>query len=323
MRSLRINGSTCRLRGQGNGRVTAPKPARWRPWVSSKDGIRALRFALSLMVAAMLTAISPVRAEQLQELRDCATCPVLVEVPAGTFVRMDRLGGPEFPVRFDRPYALGKYTVTRAEFAVFVEATGHQASGCTIWQTFGSRQDPQMDWRRPGFEPAPDEPVVCVSWHDAQAYIDWLRQKTGEPYRLPSEAEWEYAARAGAVPDGAYRLRAGLKPGGANCADCGGVGMMGREDILSTKPVGTYEPNAFGLHEMLGNVAQWVADCANPSFAGAPQDGSAWLEGDCAKRISRGGTWHSNWNELASYREAIQPDQRRNDTGFRVAKTLR
>jgi formylglycine-generating enzyme required for sulfatase activity len=87
--------------------------------------------------------------------------------------------------------------------------------------------------------------------------------------------------------------------------------------------LGTYEPNAFDLYDMMGNVAQWVADCANPSIAEAPQDGSAWLAGDCTQRLTRGGTWHSDWNELASYRKAVKRDERRNDTGFRVAKTLR
>jgi formylglycine-generating enzyme required for sulfatase activity len=192
-------------------------------------------------------------------------------------VRIDRLGGAEFLVRFEQPYAIGKYPVTRADYAAFVQATGYTARGCTLWRSFGSRQDPQTDWRAPGLEQARDEPVVCVSWPQAEAYINWLREQTGEPYRLPSEAEWEHAARAGAAIDGAYWLKGGLKPGGANCADCGGIGMMGREDLLSTKAVGMYEPNAFGLHEMLGNVAQGVADCANPSFAGAPQDGSSWI----------------------------------------------
>jgi formylglycine-generating enzyme required for sulfatase activity len=162
-----------------------------------------------------------------------------------------------------------------------------------------------------------------VSWHEAQAYVDWLTRQTGQLYRLPSEAEWEYAARAGAVSDSTYWLRAGLKAGGANCADCDGIGTMRREDLLSTKAVGTYAPNAFGLYDMMGNVAQWVADCARVSFAETPQDGSAWLAGDCTRRLTRGGSWHSNWNELASVREAIPADQRRNDTGFRVAKTLR
>ena len=276
-----------------------------------------------LSVAVAVAVATLLQAEPAREWRDCATCPVLVEVPAGAFVRVDRLGGPEFPVRLERPFAIGKYAVTRAEFGAFVQASGYTARGCTLWQSFGSRQDPQADWRAPRLEQAPDEPVVCVSWHDAQAYANWLREQTGEAYRLPSEAEWEYAARAGAAIDGTYWLKGGLKPGAANCADCGGIGMMGREDLLSTKVVGTYEPNAFGLHDMMGNVAQWVADCANPSFAGAPQDGSAWLAGNCAERITRGGTWHSNWNELASYRHAIPADQRRNDTGFRVAKMLR
>jgi formylglycine-generating enzyme required for sulfatase activity len=276
---------------------------------------------LAIVLLALATAL--VQADPPREFRDCATCPVLVQVPAGTFERRETLDGPTFPVRFARSYAIGKYAVTRAEFAAFVEATGHAARGCMLWRTFGSKQDTQANWHAPGLEQAEDEPVVCVSWHEAQAYVDWLTRQTGQLYRLPSEAEWEYAARAGAVSDSTYWLRAGLKAGGANCADCDGIGTMRREDLLSTKAVGTYAPNAFGLYDMMGNVAQWVADCARVSFAETPQDGSAWLAGDCTRRLTRGGSWHSNWNELASVREAIPADQRRNDTGFRVAKTLR
>lgn len=99
------------------------------------------------------------------------------------------MGGPTFWVHFERPYAIGKYTVTRAEFAAFVEATGYTARGCTPWRSFGSRLEAQADWGAPGLEQEPKEPVGGVSWHDAQTYVDWLRQKTGEPYRLPSEAE--------------------------------------------------------------------------------------------------------------------------------------
>jgi formylglycine-generating enzyme required for sulfatase activity len=113
-----------------------------------------------------------------------------------------------------------------------------------------------------------------------------------------------------------------------DCATCPALiempaGAFERLDLLSTMPVGSYEPNAFGLYEMMGNVAQWVADCANTSCAEAPQDGLAWLAGDCTQRLARGGTWHSNWSEFASYRKAITADGRRNDTGFRVAKSLR
>jgi formylglycine-generating enzyme required for sulfatase activity len=282
-----------------------------------------MRVVLILTVAAMMAAALLAWAEQPRERRDCATCPVLIEVPAGAFLRQDRLGGPTLVVRFERPYAIGKYAVTRAEFEAFVQATGHTARGCMLWRSFGRRQDLQADWRAPGLAQAPNAPVVCVSWHDGQAYVVWLAVQTGEPYRLPRAAEWEDAARAGAPADSSYGLKVGLKPGGATCADCGDIGMMGHADVLSTKAVGTDDPSPFGIHEMLGNVAQWVADCATPSFAEAPQDGSAWLAGDCNRRIRRGGRWPSNWSERAGYREAIQADQRRNGTGFRVAKTLR
>ena len=150
-----------------------------------------------------------------------------------------------------------------------------------------------------------------VNWDDAQAYVAWLSRKTGKPYRLLSEAEWEYAAQAGS----------GREARGANQANCGGCGS--RWDGRQTAPVGSFAANAFGLHDMLGNVWEWTADCWNESHAGAVADGSTRLSGDCSRRVLRGGSWDSNpvLSRSAS-RISYPSDFRGAVNGFRVARTL-
>ena len=145
---------------------------------------------------------------------------------------------------------------------------------------------------------------------------------TGETYRLPSEAEWDRAARAGAADDFTYAFRAGIGMIGANCEDCAGIGLMGREDLLSTGPVGRYPPNPLGLFDMTGNAAEWVQDCFHASYEGAPGDGTPWLSGDCDQRLTRGGTWFSLWSELAPFREGREVEYRGNGVGFRVFREL-
>ena len=131
-----------------------------------------------------------------------------------------------------------------------------------------------------------DRPVINVSWDDAQAFVGWLSQETGESYRLPSEAEWEYAARAGTETRYSWGDEIGTNR--ANCDGCGS-----QWDDRQTAPVGSFPPNPFGLHDMHGNVGEWVEDCWNDSYRSAPADGIAWLSGDCDRRLSRGGSWWS------------------------------
>ena len=225
----------------------------------------------------------------------------MVAIPSGKFM----MGSPVTePGRFDsegpqhlvsvRAFALSKFDVTNAEFRTFLQETGYQPAPC----------DPilGLTWRSPGrglaYPPGetdpPLEPAVCLSWKDAQAYIAWLNSKVrglpsarrsrDGPYRLPSEAEWEYAARGGTVTARWWGDAIGV--GNANCNGCGS-----KWDGTLIAPVGSFGPNPFGLYDMLGNVWQWVEDCWNESYVGAPTDGGPWMRGDCTKHVLRGGSW--------------------------------
>ena len=158
--------------------------------------------------------------------------------------------------------------------------------------------------------------MINVSWNDATEYVAWLSSQTGAEYRLPSEAEWEYAARAGS----ATKYSWGNEIGG-NRANCGGDNCG--DQWAYTAPVGSFAPNAFGLHDMHGNVIEWVEDCLNASYAGAPVDGSAWLSGNCAVRVLRGGSWSGYPRSLrAAIRYWLISGYRDGLIGFRAARTL-
>ena len=158
--------------------------------------------------------------------------------------------------------------------------------------------------------------MINVGWDDAQLYVQWLSEQTGHAYRLPTEAEWEYAARAGTTT--AYSWGNDI---GRNLANCDGCGSQWDED--RTAPVGSFPANAFGLHDMHGNVWEWVLDCWNDTYSGAPTDGSAWLSGNCGRRVLRGGSWVSYPRNLRSaYRDWYPPGIRNYIIGFRVARTL-
>jgi formylglycine-generating enzyme required for sulfatase activity len=288
---------------------------------NGRKKIVSLRKAL---FAALFVASPGIVAAQPVEFQECETCPVMVEIPPGSLERSDTLDGANFTVNIAAPYAIAKTEVTIEQFELFVEETGASITGCTIWTTVGPETPRRVSWKSPFTQTGvfPDHPVVCVSWDDAQAYVAWLSEKTGQAYRLPSEAEWAYAARAGAPNDPTWWLAGYMGPGEANCADCTGVGPMGREDELSTLLAATYVPNPFGLHDMLGNAGEWVADCYNKSIGGAPADGTAWQTGDCSRHVNMGGNWHDEWLSLASQRAGLGATQRVNDVGFRVARSL-
>ena len=275
------------------------------------------------LVAALALSI-PLAATAAQgEFQDCEACPVMVEVPPGSFARAHNLDEPAYGVAIGYAFAIGRFEVTVGEFREFAQETGFESGGCQLFRTVGFENYPQGGWEDPGFRQRDTRPVVCVSWDDAQAYAAWISHKTGATYRLPSEAEWEYAARAGTGLTSQWFRRGNLEAGGAKCATCFGGDVMGREDELPTASVGGVPLNPFGLSDLLGNAAEWTLDCANPSFASAPADGRPWLEGDCRRRIVRGGTFHSEWGELARFRLAQDRTLATNDVGFRLAKELR
>ena len=283
--------------------------------------------------------------------QDCADCPRMVVIPAGEFAMgspapeagrgVDE--GPQRQVSFAQPFALGRSVVTVAEFRRFAEESGYRteaerdarAQGCSgfIYSDPAAASPGAQavtSWRSPGLTQAESHPVLCVSWNDARAYAQWLSKKTGRRYRLPSEAEWEYAARAGSVsarywgddPVQACRF--------ANVADQSRFQTWGfgqRHECTDghyfTAPAGGYAPNRFGLHDMLGNAWEWTEDCWNASYAGAPADGSAWLSGDCAQRVSRGGSWSTVPRFARSAtRYRNNADHRDNLTGFRLARVV-
>jgi sulfatase modifying factor 1 len=286
-------------------------------------------------------------------LRDCPECPEIVVVPAGRFtmgaqpgeeeteeIYPEDVADPEDPVRsatrvevlIPAPLAIGRFEVTRGEFALFVAETGHDTgSKCAEFEKQIGGQHAERTWRDPGFAQDERHPVACVSWDDAQAYVGWLAGKTGKGYRLLSEAEWEYAARAGTTTRRPWGDDAQAGCAHANIADAAARRVFGAH-LRATEcddghayaaPVGTYRANAFGLHDMLGNAWEWTADCWNASHADAPADGSARTDGKCIGRVVRGGSWLFYPGVTRSaYRTMWIHDNRDIDFGFRVARTL-
>lgn len=265
------------------------------------------------------------------EFQDCPDCPKMVVVPAGSFTmgspasEKDRGSdeGPQRTVTIAKPFAVGKFEVTRDQFEAFMRDSGHDAGNkCWIWGGKESKQRAGMNFRNPGFSQGSDHPVACVNWDDAKAYVAWLSKRTGKAYRLLSEAEWEYAARAGTTTpfstgrtittqqanfDGNYTYNGSRK------------GQFRQKTV----PAGSFAANAFGLHDMHGNVWEWVEDCWNDSYSGAPSDGAARTSGDCIQRVLRGGSWGSEPRNLRSaVRFGSIARLRFNDSGFRVARTL-
>ncbi len=245
--------------------------------------------------------------------QDCPMCPEVIEVPAGSFLRgspafeesRKDAEGPRHEVTISQPLAVGIYEVTFAQWDACV-----RDGGCR-----GYRPGDE-GWNRG------QQPVINVSWEDAQAYVAWLSEKTDLPYRLLSEVEWEYVARAETQTP--FHTGETITPQQANYYSKysykGGRVGPSREQPVS---VGSFQPNAFGLYDMHGNVWEWVQDCWNMNYAGAPRDGQAWEAGDCDQRVARGGSWYYAPDVLRSAsRERYPTDVRNNNGGFRVARIM-
>ena len=246
--------------------------------------------------------------------RDCAVCPEMVVVPAGSFLMGSlpdekhriKWEDPRRRVTIPRPLAVGRYEVTFAEWDACL-ADG----GCAGHRPF--------DW----YWGRGRRPVTNVSWEDAKAYLRWLTQRTGRPYRLLSEAEWEYAARAGTT--GPYHFGTTISTDLANYNGSYWHNPDGPAAYRrKTVPVGSFPPNAFGLHDMHGNLWEWVEDCLHDSYLGAPADGSAWIAGGrCSSRALRGGSWYSGDHRVRSAnRLFLALDNRSHANGIRVARDL-
>jgi serine/threonine-protein kinase len=238
-----------------------------------------------------------------QVLRDCPDCPELVVVPAGEFMMGDTTRPESLPihrVRVGAPLAVGRFPVLRGEYDKFAREISADHA-----------------WRKPGIEQSDRDPVVRVSWADAQLYVHWLSLKSGRSYRLLRAAEWEWAARAGA--ETAYPWGDEPPRGNADCDGCGS-GFDGRR----TAPAASFAANRFGLYDMAGNVWQWVEDCWTPNYSNAPSD-AAQLPGPavCTDRELRGGAWDSRPQALRSGGRLQRPaTNRSNDAGFRIARAL-
>ena len=261
-----------------------------------------LLVALAFLVScASSHAQAPASLQPGEVFRDCAECAEMVVIPAGEFDMGSSDSGAESPqhrVALAKPFAIGRREVTFAEWDLCVTA--------------GSCKYAPSDhgWGRG------DRPVVDVSWDDAVQFVAWLSQKTSQAYRLPSEAEWEYAARGGA--NSSYWWGRDIGSQRANCQECGAVATH------QTVPTGSFRPNAFGLYDTAGNAAEWVQDCWNVSYRGAPHDGSAWSSGDCTLHVLRGGSFASKANAVRSAsRFRYDEDVRYYTNGFRVARDLK
>ena len=275
-----------------------------------------------------------------ETFRDCPTCPELVVIPAGEF-RMGSPGseegrrdteGPQLRVRVER-FALGRYEVTRGEYAAFVAATGRDGDRCRALNGTSWEWSDGASWRSPGFPQTDEDPAVCVSWDDARAYVRWLSGETGRRYRLPSESEWEYAARAGTTTSRYWGAGPSGQCGNANGADAAGKqrfrgwtwAVSCNDGRVFTAPVGTFAANPFGLFDMLGNVWEWVEDCWHDSYQGAPSDARAWTSsGDCGRRVVRGGSWQQLCRGTSGLARAAgaPPPTGSVHQGFRVSRTL-
>jgi formylglycine-generating enzyme required for sulfatase activity len=285
------------------------------------------------------------------EFSDCADCPTMVNIAPGNFLmgtaEADRLidprtdkpatnDAPQHTVAIAYPFAMGKYEISTAEYAAFVAATGYQPQGpCMEFSPPESFSiSTEVDWSNTGFPQTNNSPVVCVSFFDAQAYTNWLSAMTGENYRLPTEAEWEYAARAGSATPFFWGTDTSLTCNYANVRSAGAFTISDRQAIadkegfpcddgyMHSSPVGSFQPNAFGLHDMQGNAWEWVADCNHKNYAGAPTDGSAWLdEKGCQFGIIRSGSYLNLVERSSTTVRAGRPREgRATNMGFRVMR---
>ena len=317
--------------------------------------IVALGVAAIVSPAASLTAQADARSDSVMVpgtvFRDCSSCPEMVIVPGGTFImgspesekgrtravydeegtaitwtsidevvlpveegqRLVVVEGPQRYVTIESPFAIGVYEVTFDEWDACARAGG---CGGVI---------PDNEWWGRG-----RRPVMNVNWNKAQAYVRWLSQATGHEYRLLSKAEWEYVARAGTatarywgeIPSGQCRF------GNGGDAEALAINPEWRtvpctDGYAETAAVGSFEPNLFGLHDVLGNVWEWTQDCWNERYSGGPIDGSAWVSGDCSTRVTHGGGWVNAPEQLRSADRSRTPAEDRYSTvGLRVARPV-
>jgi formylglycine-generating enzyme required for sulfatase activity len=308
---------------------------------------------LFLSACTQNTQDEPATDSQLPvEIQDCTVCPVMVELPAGSFLmgtaEADRLidprtgkpaknDMPQHPVTIGTPFAIGKFEVTAKQFGDFVSASGYQPEApCMEFsppESFTISAD--FNWNDTGFPQTNDAPVGCVSFFDAQAYAAWLSTISGNTYRLPTEAEWEYAARAGSTTPFYWGTDTAVVCDYANVRSAGAFTISKRQaeadvspgfpcddGFAHSAPVGSFLPNAFGLYDMQGNAWEWVTDCNHKNYAGAPTDGSAWLDDrGCQFGVIRSGSYLNLVERSSTTVRAGRPREgRATNMGFRVVR---
>lgn len=273
--------------------------------------------------------------------------PMMANIPAGqltilptTTTKKDGTvvsTGTEVATLPIKPFRLGKYEVTVKEFGQFVAATNYPVpTKCRQMDSKKWFAERPGSWAKNKHSASEFEPVTCIGWDAAQAYVVWLSKETGKHYRLPSEVEWEYAARAGTTSTYPWGEEATQACTFANTADQAAEAAIKRDyDGLESKDhvgvlacndktgyasvVGIYQPNAFGLHDMIGNINEFTQDCANETYPGEAKDGAARIVGDCSKRMIRGGSWH--WAPFAmNDRTSWNTDFIGALEGFRIAE---
>ena len=274
-----------------------------------------------------------------QIFRDCPQCPEMVAIPAGTF----DMGSPRYdPERSSREspqhrvriaaFAIAKTELTRGQFAAFAKATGYRGGAwCVTYEQGKTEQRRDRNWRMPGYPQDDSHPVACVDREDALAYLEWLSKQTGRQYRLPSEAEWEYAARAGTETARYWGESAEQACQNANVGDettqtqvVGGIqeAHSCRDGHAYTAPVARFKPNAFGLYDMIGNVKEWVEDCWHDDYTGAPSDGSPWVTEKCRFGLVRGGSWSDRPQVARTVFRIHVREFYDGDIGFRPVRVL-
>jgi formylglycine-generating enzyme required for sulfatase activity len=283
-------------------------------------------------------------------LKDCDVCPELIRIEPGEFqmgLAEGEIVQPGFPkgqelqelpahrVQIDYPFAIGRYEVSIGEFAAFAAATDFDGKGCLV--LIGKDKDwalsPDADFRAPGYDVTTANPAACLSYNDSAAYLQWLSTRTGQTYRFPTEAEWEYVVRSGLgdEPVPSYL-------GAQACEHLNGSDATFSEEITQdwnpglfecddgyahTAPVGSYQPNKLGMYDVFGNVSEWTEDCFGGNHEGAPTDGSARRREPCPLRILKGGTSAGGPGYLRPSRRGGYPIHLRGDGhGLRVVREL-
>jgi len=287
--------------------------------LNTKDALQAYidAFSQGIHISEALVLLDLLDLRPGKTFKDCSNCPTMMVIPAGTYWQGSEesselslsMEKPRRQVTINEPFAVGVHEVTMAQWDIC-----RKDGGCTT-------QPGDNGWGRG------NRPVIMVSWNDAQEYVRWISEKTGQSYRLPSESEWEYFARAGEEGDW---------PGGSAAQLCNYANIAGTETgfkwqhqacgdklVLGTAPVGSFRANSFGLYDTIGNVSEWTADCMNLSYLDAPVDGSAWGRGICSSHMTRGGSWITGSKEIRLPARFNLKNGDRNDfTGFRLVRKV-